>query len=147
MRNFIKPVVLGCCMGLLVSLSATAQQVEQSRKYRVVAYKNGQPSVTSTSNTTEVVPYMSIFIPNSFTPNGDGLNATFGAHGEAIKEFRMQVFNRWGEMIFESDNYAQRWDGTFEGVKAPQGTYVYKVTASGITGKRVSKNGTVHLIY
>ncbi len=147
MGNFKKYALLICFMGLFHGFEAAAQQVGQSRKYRVVAYKNGQPAVTSTSNTTEVVPYMSIYIPNSFTPNGDGMNDTFGAHGEALKEFTMQVYNRWGEMIFESHNYNQQWDGTYEGVKAPQGTYVYKVVASGHYGKPMTKNGTVHLIY
>lgn len=146
MINFTKPALF-IFLGLFLGLAATAQPSDQSRKYRVVAYKNGQPSVTSTSNTTEVVPFMSIYIPNSFTPNGDGMNDTFGATGEAIKEYSIQVYNRWGEVIFQSDNYSQQWDGTYDGAKAPQGTYVYKVSASGITGKSTIKNGTVHLIY
>lgn len=147
MGNFNKTGLLICCLSIFIGFTASAQQIEQSRKYRVVAYKNGQPLTTSTSNTTEVVPFMSIYIPNSFTPNGDGMNDTFGAYGEAVKEFSMQVFNRWGQLIFETSNYKQQWDGTYEGVKAPQGTYVYRVTASGITGKNTTKNGTVNLIY
>ena len=139
--------VLLVCLTLLTGLSAIAQQANQTRKYRVTAYKNGHPEITSMSNTTEVVPYMSIYIPNSFTPNGDGLNDTFGAQGEAIKEFTMQVYNRWGEVVFETNNYHQQWDGMFDGNKAPQGSYVYKVTAHGITGKSTVKNGTVNLIY
>ncbi|MBL0339536.1 MAG: gliding motility-associated C-terminal domain-containing protein [Bacteroidetes bacterium] len=120
MGNFTKVV---CCAFTITALAFTnlsAQNVEASRKYRVVAYKNGNSSVTSTSNTTEVVPYMSIYIPNSFTPNGDGMNDSFGAYGEAIKEFRMQIFNRWGQMIFEANNVEYRWDGTYNGEKVPQ---------------------------
>jgi len=147
MGNFNKSALLVCCLSLFLGFAALAQQPEQKRTYRVVAYKNGQPSVTSTSNTTEVVPYLSIYIPNSFTPNGDGINDTFGIQGEAIKDFTMQVYDRWGEKIFESKNYDERWDGTFEGVKAPQGTYVYHVSAMGITGKSATKNGSVNLIY
>lgn len=147
MQNSFKPVILFCFLGLFLGFTTSAQQADQGRKYRVVAYKNGQPAITSTSNTTEVVPYMSIYIPNSFTPNGDGMNDTFGALGEAIQNYNMRVFNRWGEIIFESNAYNQQWDGTFKGLKAPEGTYVYKITASGTTGKQTTKNGSVHLIY
>ena len=147
MSNFTKSLFLLSFFALTATLDATAQNVVNSRKYRVVAYKNGNPSVTSTSNTTEVVPYMSIYIPNSFTPNGDGLNDTFGAFGEAIQDYRMLVYNRWGQKIFESSNYNQRWDGTYDGTKVPEGSYVYKLEAKGISGNTTKKDGTVHLIY
>jgi gliding motility-associated-like protein len=90
---------------------------------------------------------MSIYIPNSFTPNGDGMNDTFGAYGEAVKDFKMQVFNRWGQVIFETNNFSTQWDGTFDGMPAPQGSYVYRVAATGITGRSATRDGTVSLIY
>jgi gliding motility-associated-like protein len=99
------------------------------------------------SNVTEVTPYMSIYIPNSFTPNGDGLNDTFGVYGEAIQGFRIQVFNRWGQMIFESTDVNLRWNGIYDGQQVPQGSYVYRVVASGITGKTTTRDGTVSVIY
>jgi len=147
MVNFNKTLLLLGCLSFFLAVTASAQQYEQTRTYRVVAYKNGQPAITSMSNTTEVVPYLSIYIPNSFTPNGDGINDTFGITGEAIKDFTMEVYNRWGQVIFQSKSYNDRWDGTFDGVKAPQGTYVYRVTAMGITGKRTTKDGSVNVIY
>jgi gliding motility-associated-like protein len=147
MGNITKTLCLALLITAITAMSLSAQNVQSSRKYRVVAYKNGNSSVTSTSNTTEVVPYMTIYIPNSFTPNGDGLNDTFGVYGEAIKEFQMQVFNRWGQMIFESSNVDNRWDGTHEGIQVPQGSYVYRVIAKGITGKRTTKDGTVNIVY
>ncbi|MBK6641980.1 MAG: gliding motility-associated C-terminal domain-containing protein [Bacteroidia bacterium] len=147
MGNFTKTVCLVFLITACTAMAVSAQNVQNSRRYRVVAYKNGNATVSSTSNTTEVVPYMSIYIPNSFTPNGDGLNDTFGAYGEAIKDFRMQVFNRWGQMIFESNNVEYRWDGTHEGTQVPQGSYVYRVVAKGITGKQTTKDGTVNIVY
>ncbi len=147
MNRFIKAISGAVLLITITSGIVAAQTVQDSRKYRVVAYKNGNPSVTSTSNTTEVVPYMSIYLPNSFTPNGDGMNDTFGAYGEAIKEFKMQVFNRWGQLVFESNHYNMRWDGSHEGIQAPQGSYVYRITAKGITGKSSTRDGTVNLIY
>ena len=147
MGNYLRAICCACLLTVLAASSLSAQNVQNSRKYRVVAYKNGNNGVTSTSNTTEVVPYMSIYIPNSFTPNGDGLNDTFGAYGEAIKDFKMQVYNRWGQMIFESNNVTNQWDGTHLGQKVPQGSYVYKVIAKGIVGKQTTKDGTVNLVY
>lgn len=147
----MKPLLRFAAVLLLINLGMTylshGQNVLGTRKYRVTAYKNGNPGITSTSNTVEVIPYMSIYIPNSFTPNGDGLNDTFGAHGEAISDFQMQVFNRWGQVVFETANVTQRWDGTYEGVKVPQGSYVYKLTAKGSNGNREDKKGTVTVVY
>jgi gliding motility-associated-like protein len=127
--------------------AVSAQNVTASRKYRVIAYKKGNNSISSMSNVTEVTPYMSIYIPNSFTPNGDGLNDTFGVYGEAIQGFRIQVFNRWGQMIFESTDVNLRWNGIYDGQQVPQGSYVYRVVASGITGKTTTRDGTVSVIY
>ena len=121
-------------------------QVDDSRKYRVIAYKAGQPEIYSISNEIDVVPGISLFIPNAFTPNGDGLNDTFGVSGEAIKEFHIKIFNRWGEIIFETQNAKDRWDGTYMGEQVPEGTYTYMVTAAGVSGKRQSREGKVKVV-
>ena len=147
MKSFIQALTGTVLLVIFAACTVQAQNVSATRKYRVTAYKNGNPGVTSVSNTTEVVPYMSIYIPNSFTPNGDGMNDTFGAYGEAINDFKMQVFNRWGQVVFESSSFNNRWDGTFDGVQVPQGSYAYRVTAKGLTGKSSTKDGTVNIIY
>jgi len=147
MKNFKKVMILTLMLGFAATLQIAAQNVQSSRKYRVTAYKNGNPAITSMSNTVEVIPYMSIYIPNSFTPNGDGLNDMFGAYGEAILEFNMQVFNRWGQLVFEASHFDTKWDGTFEGTKVPQGSYIYKLSAKGITGNTARKDGTVTVVY
>ena len=121
-------------------------QVQGSRKYRIVAYKNGAPQIFSISNEVEIIPQMSYYIPNTFTPNGDGLNDTFGIAGEAIKEFKLQIFNRWGQLVFESGNPNDRWDGTYQGDKVSEGVYVYKITAQGTNGKSQSKEGNLNVI-
>lgn len=67
-----------------------------------------------------------IAIPNAFTPNGDGLNDRLCISGlEEIVEFHMAIFNRWGEKVYESDNPAQCWDGTFRGHACLAGVYTY----------------------
>ncbi|MEP7169311.1 MAG: gliding motility-associated C-terminal domain-containing protein [Bacteroidota bacterium] len=146
MNKKIKYLIIYAALILLGKETAFSQNVQSSRKYRVIAYKAGSPEITSMSNETEVIPTMFIYVPNSFTPNGDGLNDTFGISGEAIQKFSMRIFNRWGEMIFETSNTNDQWNGTFKGQKVPMGSYVYKIFASGLTGKRVQKEGTVSLI-
>ncbi|MBK9638415.1 MAG: gliding motility-associated C-terminal domain-containing protein [Bacteroidetes bacterium] len=47
----------------------------------------------------DIVPAISFYIPNTFTPNGDGMNDTFGIAGEGVQDFSMQIFNRWGQLI------------------------------------------------
>lgn len=139
-RSYITIIALLC-----ISICSDAQ-VSVSRKYRVIAYKTGQPQVFSISNEVEIIPAMTLYIPNTFTPNGDGLNDTFGVAGEAIKDFKMQIFNRWGQLIYESSNANERWDGTYGGQKVPMGTYVYKVTASSPNGQRQNKEGNLNVI-
>ena len=132
---------------LLSLLFSTAfSQVQYSRKYRVTAYKNGNPLIYSVSNEVEVVPAMTIYLPNTFTPNGDGLNDTFGVTGEAIKEFSLIIYNRWGQKVYETDNVNEQWDGTYNGVIAPQGSYAYSISAQGPTGGRQTKKGSFNLI-
>lgn len=142
--NVLKLLTFGLI--LLGSIGTSEAQVSVSRKYRVIAYKTGSPQIFSVSNEVNIVPNMSIYIPNTFTPNGDGLNDTFGVAGEAIQEFNIKIFNRWGQLIFESSNANERWDGTYLGQKVPMGTYVYKVTASSPNGMRQNKEGNINVV-
>ncbi len=77
-----------------------------------------------------IVPYTTIYIPNTFTPNGNGNNDFFLVFGEYIDNFHMMVFDRWGNLIFESNDQAKGWDGKANGGKnlAQVDTYVYVVT-------------------
>ena len=130
---------------MLFGQDANAQML-YSRKYRVIAYKNGDLSTYSVSNEVEIIPDMTLYIPNSFTPNDDGMNDTFGIAGEAVKEFNMQIFNRWGQKVFESTNANTRWDGTYLGEKVPEGAYVYRVTVKSAEGKKAWKEGNVTVV-
>lgn len=143
--KFISKLTITALFLLTVALQSNAQ-VQYSRKYRVIAYKTGSPQVFSVSNEVEIIPAMSLYIPNTFTPNGDGMNDTFGVAGEAIKDFRMEIYNRWGQLIFETSDANQRWDGKFKGDQVPEGAYVYKVTAQGATGKKETREGHLNVI-
>ncbi len=76
------------------------------------------------SDSTEVVALCEtkIFVPNGFTPNGDGINDDLEIFGQNILEFNITILNQWGEQIFQSDDLDQRWDGMYNG-KIVSGTY------------------------
>jgi len=84
------------------------------------------------SDKLKVVDYCpgSIFIPDAFTPNGDAHNNVFAAKGSNVKDFEMLIFNRWGELIFSSNNINNGWDGTYQGHLVQQDVYVWKISYS-----------------
>lgn len=91
-----------------------------------------------TADTVEVLKSCYIDIPNAFTPNGDGANDYFFPRqllSRQLSSFRMQVFNRWGQLVFETDRIDGRgWDGRFNNEPQPSGVYIYLITA-GINGQ------------
>jgi gliding motility-associated-like protein len=82
--------------------------------------------------TSDETPSNYIFIPNAFSPDGDGLNDTFMAiaTSDYIQKFHMLIFDRWGGQIFESNDIFYGWDGTMHGKLLPGGMYTYKITYS-----------------
>ena len=96
---------------VLLAKYTDAQVVENGiRQYRVTAFEKGDTSITSVSNIAEVVPPMTIYVPDAFTPNGDGVNDSFGVSGENIWKFKMLVYNSWGELVFQTDDVNKRWE-------------------------------------
>ncbi|MFB6257163.1 MAG: choice-of-anchor L domain-containing protein [Flavobacteriales bacterium] len=87
-----------------------------------------------------------LYVPNAFTPDGDGINDVFRGYGAGMTSYHLQIFNRWGEMIFETKELKKGWDGTVDGDPAPTGTYVYKLTAKGRNGSVKTVQGHVSLI-
>jgi len=75
------------------------------------------------SNETEVIPSMYITFQIHLLPNGDGLNDTFGISGEAIKDFSMRIFNRWGEMVFETPMFLNNGTEHIKDKSAQTGNY------------------------
>lgn len=87
-----------------------------------------------------------IYIPNAFSPNGDGMNDFFVPFTGALKTYHIRIFNRWGEKLFESDNREVNWDGTFRGSKVEQGVYIYVINYTGFDDKAYDTKGTVTLL-
>ena len=71
-----------------------------------------------------------IYVPNTFTPNNNGTNETFFALGVNIRNFQLEIFNRWGELIYTGDALSQMWDGTYAGLPSPDGVYTWKIEYS-----------------
>ncbi len=85
-------------------------------------------------------------IPTGFTPNGDGRNDHFGPLGKVPDGYRLQIFNRNGEMVFRSSIMNQRWDGYFKGVLQPSSVFIYVVEYKDIENKFHQQKGTFVLI-
>lgn len=90
---------------------------------------------------TEVVDIKGVFaiyIPNTFTPNGDGLNDIFSPKGVGIdlNNYKLMIFDRWGEKIYETKNFYKGWDGTVKGKvnAATQDVYIYKIWLKDVNG-------------
>ncbi len=89
---------------------------------------------------------LSLEIPNVFTPNNDGKNDFFTIKSTGIKEISLQIFNRWGEKMYEFSGTKAAWDGmTGQGNKVPDATYFYFVKATSFDNKNIEKQGTVNL--
>jgi len=97
----------------------------------------------------EVGDEFSIFIPNTFTPNGDNLNDVFNIKGIGIKTegYMMEIYDRWGTLVYSTKELSKGWDGTVKGITAENGVYVYKVKAAAANGEgKKEYTGHVSLI-
>jgi len=116
---------------------------EQPGEYWVIVTDYGCQATDSVS--IGECPELLLF-PNAFTPNGDGLNDTFHPVGEAVSEYSMRIFNRWGEMIFETGMMAPGWDGTCKGKECPAGNYGYIVLYKTTYGGTFQVKGSVIVV-
>ena len=87
-----------------------------------------------------------VYIPNAFTPNGDGNNDVFEIYGHGIERVDMKVFNRWGEKVFESHNQFWGWDGTYKGTLQMPSVFVYEATVYFLDGSQQQYKGSVTLV-
>ena len=87
-----------------------------------------------------------VFAPNAFTPNGDGINDVFFLKTYRIKQLDLQIFNRWGELVFETNDKNQGWNGFYKGVMAVDDIYVWKAKYISTSEERGSLTGHITLI-
>lgn len=116
---------------------------DQPKNIRVRAESLDSTPLTSYSNvrTVEINPVL--HLPSAFTPDDDGLNDEFIPKGPKVFNYQMQVFSRWGDVIFSSDEPFEGWDGLIKGSKAPEGTYIYKINFEDAVGNKYDQSGSV----
>lgn len=95
-----------------------------------------------------VAPIPLIYTPDAFSPNGDGLNDGFRSFSSGYSEFRLDIYDRWGNLVFRSVDAYEWWDGINEntGDPSPQGTYVWVVKFRSTEGEYIERKGTVTLL-
>jgi gliding motility-associated-like protein len=84
-----------------------------------------------------------IYVPNTFTPDGLRLNSTFKASTIGIKTLQIRIFNRWGEVVFSSDDLDFEWDGKYQNIPVQDGTYSWKI--SYVTNRGIEETITGHV--
>ena len=113
--------------------------------YRLIAVSND--SIESISNTISVEKPYALYAPNAFSPDGDGINDYFNVVGQGLSNYIIEIYNRWGQMVFKSTNLDNQWDGKFQKINSPPGTYVYKIKTTDFgTELKLIKSGTVSLV-
>jgi gliding motility-associated-like protein len=100
------------------------------------------------STSVLVQPPAHVYVPNAFSPDGDGVNETFGPIGHDLYDYELRIFDRWGEVIFETEDPAKEWDGKVNGgdAVAQNGVYVWKLRTSGRRFGPVEYVGHVTLV-
>lgn len=129
------------------SIANPVASPRQTTTYRVQVSRNG---CTVEDSLTVFVSFANagqgFYVPSAFSPNGDGKNDCFGVpHWGAVERFHLQVFNRWGELVFRTRDVAGCWNGTYKGQMQGPGVFVYLITAETICGL-VERKGTLTLI-
>lgn len=126
--------------------SNTIVQPTVTTQYIVTAYNSPYCSKQDTILVRVDLVCGDFFVPNAFSPNDDGLNDFVKVHGFCISTFKMQIFSRWGEKIFETSSKEDGWDGKFRGKPMDTGVFIYKVDGVTIDGKSFSIKGNITLI-
>lgn len=88
-----------------------------------------------------------VFIPNSFTPNGDGRNDVFRIYSNLVTSMDMKIFNQWGQQVFATTALNDGWDGTYKGKPQPMGVYIYAVRVTLVDGTESVRKGSVTLVH
>jgi gliding motility-associated-like protein len=122
--------------------------------YRVLAIEDSVFADTSASNYAYVIPESRLFVPTAFTPNGDGINDGFGAKAIFVvkhtmiprKAFMLEIYNRWGQLVFRTSDPDAEWDGTYMGQPCQDGVYAFLVKGVGYDGKLYVEEGSVSLL-
>ncbi len=135
--------------GQLVSQDASVLlNFDQTGQYDIMqVIRNGADCRDTLKKTVYVVSEFTLYIPNAFTPNGDGINDYFEFDGVGIARFTAVIYNRWGEIVHTfNENSPHGWDGTNNGQPSKMDAYTYDIMVESTAGKEVRRLGSFTLI-
>jgi gliding motility-associated-like protein len=121
----------------------TTCYTKENKEYSVV-FKDINGCIDSAR--TKVIPETDIYIPNTFTPNNKGLNNFFKAEGYNIRDFKLEIYDRWGEKIIVLNSLEEKWDGTYKNKDCPDGVYTWKATYVNTYGREKELKGHITLL-
>jgi gliding motility-associated-like protein len=124
-------------------------QTGEETKYTVLLVAGDSLGCTDTARqVVDVLKTCFIAVPGAFSPNGDGVNDyLYPLNALKAEDLQFRVYNRWGQLVFETTDWLKRWDGTIGGSQAPAGAYVWTLSyIDGDTKKRIIQRGTSILI-
>ncbi len=119
---------------------------DHSTTYIVAVTDDNGCVSTDTVVINVILPCAEIFVPNTFSPNADGLNDLQCVLGECIVSMDFTIFNRWGELVFQTKDQEECWNGKYRGKPVQSGTYIYKLKATLENGKQVEKTGNITVV-
>ncbi len=112
----------------------------------LLSYTSVEGCRASASITVNIESGTNLFVPNLFSPNGDGDNDILRIFAIGLKEMNWKVFNRWGEKVFQSTDINVGWDGNYNGLMQPPGVYVYVVELTFLNKKKRMYTGGLTLV-
>jgi gliding motility-associated-like protein len=118
----------------------------RNTQYILTGYNSKQCGSSDTLNVFVIEDCGEMFVPNAFSPNGDGHNDVLQVKGICLETLSFMIFNRWGEKVFETIDQSVGWDGTFKGEEMNTGVYVYRLEGKTYDGKGFSAKGNITLI-
>lgn len=139
-------VVLSKSVGLSTSYSEVADPSLAQLIYRIRVVPNGTENLISFSNIGRIDLTPQVFMPTVFTPNGDGENDVLEVKGKYYKSVKMTIMNKWGEVVFISEDAGKGWDGSYKGQPVSVDSYAYHVVALDNKGNEISLKGVVSLL-
>ena len=121
--------------------------VSDAGEFYVLVTDNNNCTDTSEISIVNTIPLTELYVPNTFTPNGDYHNELFEIYGLNIVSFKMIITDRWGELIYKTNDISKFWDGKYNGILVPQGDYLYSIELLGEDTQKFVKQGIVNVIY
>lgn len=117
-----------------------------STQYILTGYNSKSCFSKDTLNVHVIEDCGEMFVPNAFSPNGDGVNDEIKVYGKCLQTLTFMIFNRWGEKVFETTDIEKGWNGIYNGVKLNTGVFVYRLEGRTHEGTAYNAKGNITLL-